>query len=91
MRRALILSVLALAACDRSPPPGPAQLECERVVLTNYGITRTETPTVFEGTVAFQGVRKGRGGFKDHAWVRCVMDGQKVESVVIDGKLAPLP
>lgn len=90
MRRALILSVLALAACDRSPPPGPAQLECERVVLANFGISRRPGPaTVYEGTVAFRGQRQA--GVPVHAWVRCVMDGSRVESVVIDGKLAPLP
>lgn len=91
MRRALILSILTLGACHQGPPPGPAQLECERVVQVNFGITRARPATVFEGTVAFQGVKKSIGGFKDHVWVRCVMDGSEVESVVLDGKLTPIP
>lgn len=91
MRRALIMFALALAACNNSPPPGPAQLECERVVQANFGISRAGSATVFEGTVAFQGVKKSIGGFKDHVWVRCVMDGSEVEGVLLDGKLTPLP
>lgn len=88
MRRALILSVLALGACQQEPPPGPAQLECERVVQANFGITRRRPATVFEGTVAFEGIRAGSG--PAWAWVRCVMDGSKVESVVLDGKPTPI-